>query len=106
MDKAPMHTPPPWEDRPGTTTGRIVIAPTQPKVRVMVASCGGPNRDANARLIAAAPELLEHAELDVAELEYYINNPSAWDSFDEGMSELLRKVVTRAKAAIAKATKP
>jgi hypothetical protein len=58
------------------------------------------------RIRNAAPDLLEHAVLDVAELEYYINNPSAWDSFDEGMSELLRKVVTRAKAAIAKATKP
>jgi hypothetical protein len=58
------------------------------------------------RLINAAPELLEHAEADVAELEYYINNPSAWHSFDEGVSELLRKVVTRAKAAITKATQP
>jgi hypothetical protein len=58
------------------------------------------------REVSNAPELLEHAVLDVAELEYYINNPSAWDSFDEGMSELLRKVVTRAKAAIAKATQP
>ena len=59
---------------------------------------------ANARLIAAAPELLAHAEADIADLEYYIGNPSAWDSFDNEMSERLRRVYDRARAAIAKAT--
>lgn len=56
------HTPGEWASAEGTTTGRIVIAPGEPKVRRNVAACGGPNREANARLIAAAPDLLEALE--------------------------------------------
>lgn len=52
-------TPGPWLDGEGNTTGRVVTAPEQPKVRRNVAACGGPNRDGNARLIAAAPDLYE-----------------------------------------------
>jgi hypothetical protein len=59
--------------------------------------------EANARLIAATPELLDHAEADVADLAYYIGNPSAWEAYDDKVSEMLRRVVTRARAAIAKA---
>lgn len=49
----------PWSDVKGTTTGRGVVALREPKVRFNVAACGGPNREANARLIAAAPELYD-----------------------------------------------
>ena len=65
------------------------------------------NRDlpdkANAHLIAAAPNMYQAHQKTVDDLEYYIGNPSAWGDFDEGVSEKLRAVVTRAKAAIAKA---
>lgn len=58
---------------------------------------------ANARLIAAAPDLLAHAKADLAELEYYVGNPSAWDRYDDSMSRRLEIVVQRARTAIAKA---
>jgi hypothetical protein len=59
---------------------------------------------AKANLIAAAPELLAHAEADIAELKYYVDNPSAWDSYDDLMSKRLEIVIHRAEAAIAKVT--
>lgn len=54
-----IFTPGPWECRTGTSTGMVVIAPNQPKVRFSVAGVGGKNRIPNAHLIAAAPELYE-----------------------------------------------
>lgn len=36
----------------------------------------------------------------VSELEYYINNPSGWDSYDESMSERIRRVVQTARSAL------
>lgn len=44
----------PWADEVGTTSGRVVVSPTAPKVRRNVASVGGQARDANARFIAFA----------------------------------------------------
>ncbi len=82
------HVPGPWIDQPGTTTGRIVIAPDQPKVRKNIAACGGPNRDANARLIAAAPDLL-------AALQAYVT------AYDAGTGTI--HVNDQIRAAIAKA---
>ena len=116
MDNAPMHTPGPWHwnnpDRYRQFAGKFSGTAVYAKGYAFdwrIAEIQGPNKDteiATARLIAAAPELLEHAAADVDELEYYVDNPSAWDSFDDGVSEMLRKVVTRARAAIAKATQP
>lgn len=56
---ADKHTKGPWKSIDGTTTGKAVTAPNEPKVRRNVAMVGGPNRGANARLIAAAPDMLE-----------------------------------------------
>lgn len=39
-------------------------------------------------------------EADIADLEYYIGNPSAWASYDDGMSDRLRAVVSRARRAL------
>jgi len=60
-------------------------------------------RDQYASLIAAAPDEHEANEFTVSELEYYIGNPSAWEHYDDAMSERLRRVVEKASAAIAKA---
>lgn len=49
----------PWTSGIGTSTGMVVRANHEPKVRRNVASCGGMNREANAHLIAAAPDLYE-----------------------------------------------
>lgn len=65
------HVPGPWTDHPGTTTGRIVVAPDQPKVRRNIAACGGPNRDANARLIAAAPDMAKRLQQALDMLETF-----------------------------------
>lgn len=62
-------TPGPWEAAPGTVTGQVVIAPGEPKVRRNVAACGGPNREANARLIAAAPDMAERGSVLLAMLK-------------------------------------
>lgn len=86
-------TPGPWFDAEGTTTGRIVTAPFQPKVRRSVAACGGQRRDANARLIAAAPEMVE--ALDACQT--YFANIS-------GMTvEDAQDALTTVRAALAKA---
>lgn len=53
------HTQGEWTAIEGNMTGMIVVAPDQAKIRYRVAACGGPNREANARLISAAPDLLE-----------------------------------------------
>lgn len=52
----------PWTSEVGTSTGMAVKANHEPKVRRNVASCGGMNREANAHLIAAAPDLYEASE--------------------------------------------
>jgi hypothetical protein len=63
----------PWLDADGTTSGRVVVAPDQPKVRYSVASCGGQRRNANAELIAemrnALPSLLAQLTADSAALD-------------------------------------
>ncbi|MEH3121139.1 MAG: hypothetical protein PGN16_04030 [Sphingomonas phyllosphaerae] len=92
-------TPGPWIDSDGTTTGRVVTAPGQPKVRRNVAVCGGPNRVANARLIAAAPDLLEAVAAFIAYDEGDDDAP------DAGVRMMIDydHALTLARAAIAKA---
>lgn len=46
-------TPGLWYDAPGTTTGRIVVAPNTTKAKRRIAALGGPDREANAAYIAA-----------------------------------------------------
>lgn len=84
-----QHTPGPWQAIEGATTGRLVIAPEQPKVRRNVAAVGGRNRDANADLIAAAPDLLKSAEVVLAGLNARIEqaDPSSVPLFS-GIVEL------------------
>lgn len=48
------------------------------------------------------PDEHEANEFTVSELEYYIGNPSAWDRYDDAMSEHLRRVVEKSRAALAK----
>jgi len=48
-----------WSVENGSTTGKKVVSLGVPKNRRNVAHVGGPDRDSNARLISAAPELYE-----------------------------------------------
>lgn len=56
------HTPGNWQDIKGKASGRIVVSLHQSRARRNVASCGGPDREANARLLAAAPDLLAYVQ--------------------------------------------
>lgn len=50
-------TPGTWVVVDGNTSGKEVICPSTTKNKRRIARMGGPDRDANANLIAAAPEL-------------------------------------------------
>ncbi len=96
-----QHTPGPWLAVDGSTTGRAVIAPEQPKVRRNVAAVGGQNREANARLIAAAPDLFNALAAALDEIDQEIEqrkfggNDEYWAS--------LQDISNAGRAAIAKA---
>lgn len=87
-----MATIGPWFAQPGTTTGQEVVAPNAPKTRRVVARCGGSDREANACLIAAAPDLLTALKSALSQLENYENAISG-ESFND----------TQINSAIAKA---
>ena len=89
MTTEAKHTEGPWITRTGTTTGKEVVGKTPRGKDYIVARCGGKDRQANANLIAAAPDLLAALESLTANL-------------DEGDFISLTRIDT-AKAAIAKA---
>lgn len=53
-----------------------------------------------AKQIVATPNNIAVLKEFVAEVEYYIGNPSAWDSYCDQMSNMLRKHIQAARAAI------
>ncbi len=65
--------------------------------------CGHMMSEDDARLMAAAPDE-DAANLNAVErLEYYVNNPSAWDHFSQNVSDAIAAVVKQSRAALAKA---
>jgi hypothetical protein len=91
-DTMSKHTPEPWyADGRGVIWGADTGTPTG---RMAIAQCRPNHRAHNARLIAAAPELLEAAAHAARILEYYLRDMSA------GEKESLKFI----RAAIAKAT--
>lgn len=95
MSKGPTKGP--WTVADGTTSGKVVLALDEPKVRRNVAACGGPNRSGNAALIAAAPELLAVAQYaEVILVDVFEGKTDPVTALD-AISDL-------AKPAIAKAT--
>ena len=60
------HTPGPWQIVSHSTAGQVAIATQGPMPSVY---CIGKDKEANAHLIAAAPELLDALEHAVFELE-------------------------------------
>ncbi len=93
---AAKHTPGPWQ-----AVAWMCHAPTTVRAgNVTIAECGGQGRlvvdcEADARLIAAAPELLEQLRLMVQQFAQYV--PPA----PNGGNEAWR--IAKARAAIAKA---
>jgi len=91
------HTPAPWhvEGR-----GLIIGGPDGVWIATAKQTIDGPEREANARLIAAAPELLAA----LGDMRLYFGNPKREEWLnDAAFGEALR-VDERARAAIAKAT--
>jgi hypothetical protein len=98
------HTPGPWRaerQNPSPTTGEWMIAGSKPGYLAEVRDCGSGDVLANARLIAAAPDLLE-ALYDLG--SYADLCESFLRETHPGKAYMLRKQVTKAIAAIAKAT--
>jgi hypothetical protein len=99
MDKAPMHTPPPWDVTKGkprkiTANGVLICNAVLRNMATTAQNKNGKGEDeakANARLIAAAPELLQVAN-------------KAFDFLGgvDGAAEIRAELM----AAIAKATQP
>ena len=88
------HTPGPWRycrENGSRTTGRHMIAGAKPGYLAEVRDCGSGDVGANARLIAAAPELLEALKGMLAIVSdsrgvagYHLNgNTAEWGEFDE-----------------------
>lgn len=92
------HTPGPWRYLPengSPTTGQHMIAGGKPGYLAEVRDCGSGDIKANARLIAAAPDLLEALRATLRCLEWHEQRHGV------GMDA---KAVKDARAAIAKAT--
>jgi len=105
IDCTPTHTPGEWSSCPGQAKQRYRIETKgtgndcEP-----IAECKGPDREANARLLSAAPDLLCALQTLVARIEFYSAIPEdqrpyieQWE-YTEGSSDM-----NEARAAIAKA---
>ena len=92
------HTPGPWAARRMHTGGFDIM---DPRNRDVVTVYGGgvetESREANARLIAAAPDLLEALRQTTAQI-------SVWRSINGDMVGALADLENNARAAIRKAT--
>lgn len=95
------HTEGQWEIQKGLTAGKEVISPSAPKARRVIARCGGPDRDGNSCLIAAAPDLLEALIEVAASLAW--NAQGECRGINDGPIMPSNGAVEMAKAAIAKA---
>jgi len=83
-------TPGPWRydfANPSPTTGAHMIAGGKPGYLAEVRDCGSGDVRANARLIAAAPELLEALQM-IARMDY--GNPYASDCADVAREAILK----------------
>jgi hypothetical protein len=89
-----QHTPGPWRyerANPSPTTGEHLIAGAKNGYLAEIRDCGSGDVFANARLIAAAPDLLELARQIVL-------------AADQNEGDIPADIVSGARAAIAKAT--
>lgn len=94
MTQPTKHTPAPWKIIGNTAKGRFAISGTNNPICVTDST---PESDANARLMAAAPDLLEAAEracIKLKELADDYPDDNYWNECIESLN-----------AAIAKATK-
>lgn len=86
------HTPGPWSVYPPT---KCVIGPEPERILVAEASHHRPEADANARLIAAAPDLLAACERLLALVERFDRWHPSGDAQDE--IERTKEILARVK---------
>jgi hypothetical protein len=89
------HTPGPWEvDRYYWTLQRRLFGDDEPEVQIIgrISETEDDEREANARLIAAAPELLENAQAALAALE----QPKTYPADIEAAKAFLRSAIAKA----------
>lgn len=94
------HTPGPWKDWSDST--RLVVAQRSPDsgahgvVATMAAGFGVEQKEANARLIAAAPELLDALKSALAFLDFCdFTDPEWGDSEGYEVAEKARAVIAK-----------
>ena len=100
-NKQSAHTPGPWNCNRASAAGREIIVSEVSPVDVAVLSHRDKSQseiNANARLIAAAPDLLEALEWCAETLAVFVADGSA------APESVIGKNLTTARAAIAKAT--
>jgi hypothetical protein len=84
MTQTTQHTPGPWQLVPTVHSDRLIIFGAAPAKEYCIGTLISgsrvelPTLRANARLIAAAPELLEVLEFIAADIEEGINAKGAW----------------------------
>jgi hypothetical protein len=89
------HTPGPWRyDRrnPSPTTGEHMIAGGKPGYLAEVRDCGSGDIVGNARLIAAAPDLLAALQ-DIVDAyqKHFDAMPVAWQTYDNIARQAIEK---------------
>lgn len=89
-----QHTPGPWQVVSHSTAGQIAIATQGPMPSVY---CIGKNKEVNARLIAAAPELLAALERCIPCLQAAIDELGSRE--DKACLAQARKVIKKARGA-------
>lgn len=105
MSAKAMHTPGPWRVDMAEVTARDTVGIDGPgwksfaEVYVRVGGRSSPEGEANAKLIAAAPDLLEALQ---AIADHYAGD----DGLDRAMKEGIDAEIISARAALAKATTP
>lgn len=94
------HTPGPWKtfDDPKSNYGVQVNADNAVKAKKVVCRVGGPDRDANARLIAAAPDMLAALKEGAQCLEDVARDEGgwAWEEVLDGMRTAIAKATGEA----------
>lgn len=80
------HTPGPWryiKQNGSPTTGQHMIAGATPGYLAEIRDCGSGDVEANATLVAAAPDLLDIAEQAIAAFGYLAIRATSKDDRDE-----------------------
>ena len=96
------HTPGPWSvhSNPTSNYGVEVVAPSAIKAKRVVCRVGGPDREANARVLAVAPKMLNALERALPYLKAAIL-PNLDDDLNEHeVVQLVEVTIAEARANV------